>query len=152
MIFDNIKNIDNYKSFPVIYRALEEISKFNIQNIPTSTIVYEENILFANPISLTSKPEFECIFEAHQKYLDIHYILEGTEGISTASTYNLDVEQPYDENKDVAFYKGYADGIYYLNPGNFMICWPSDAHKVAIMKNSPNTIKKIVCKIKVNYL
>jgi YhcH/YjgK/YiaL family protein len=152
MIFDNINLIDNYKSFPVIYRALQELSKFNIQNMPTSSVVYEEGTLFANPVLLTSKPESECVFEAHQQYLDVHYILEGTEGIATASTYNLQVEKHYDDKADVAFYKGDADGTYYLAPGNFMICWPTDAHKVAIMKNSPVAIKKIVFKIKVDLL
>lgn len=84
MIIDNIKNIYNYKSFSIIYKALQELSKLNIENIPTSTIVYEENKLFYNPVSLISKPEYECIFEAHKKYLDVHYILEGIEGISTS--------------------------------------------------------------------
>lgn len=152
MIFDNINRIDNYKSFPVIYRALQELSKFNLQNMPTSTVVYEKDTLFANPVSLTSKPESECIFEAHEKYLDIHYILDGTEGISTAYTSNLNIKKPYDSKDDVAFYTGEADGTYYLVPGNFMICWPTDAHKVAIMKDSPVPIKKIVCKIKVDLL
>ncbi|MDV4152104.1 YhcH/YjgK/YiaL family protein [Clostridium sp. AL.422] len=152
MIFDNINNINNYKSFPVIYRVLQELSKFNLQNIPTSTVVYEKDNLFANPVLLTSKPESECIFEAHQKYLDIHYILEGIEGISTAHTSNLDIKKSFDYKNDVGFYTGNADGTYFLNPGDFMICWPTDAHKVAIMKNSPIAIKKIVFKIKVNLL
>lgn len=42
MIIDNIKNIYNYKSFSIIYKALQELSKLNIENIPTSTIVYEK--------------------------------------------------------------------------------------------------------------
>ena len=152
MIFDNMKLIDNYKSFPVIYRALQELSKFNLENMPTSTVVYEEGNLFANPVSLTSKPESECIFEAHEKYLDIHYILDGTEGIATAYPTDLNIKKPYDINNDVAFYTGEANGIYYLTPGNFMICWPTDAHKVAIMKDSPTAIKKIVFNIKADLL
>lgn len=152
MIFDNIKFIDNYKSFPVIYQVLQELSKFTLENMPTSTVIYEEGKLFANPVSLTSKPETECIFEAHEKYLDVHYILEGTEGIATAYPADLNIKKSYDINSDIAFYTGEANGTYYLTPGDFMICWPTDAHKVAIMKDSTGPIKKIVCKINVDLL
>ncbi|MBS6503027.1 MAG: YhcH/YjgK/YiaL family protein [Clostridium sp.] len=152
MIIDNIQNIHNYKSFSIIYGILEELAKFNIEDMPNSTIVYEEDKIFANQISLTSKPEYECMFEAHKKYIDVHYILEGIEGISTSSINKLEVQTPYNNEKDIAFYNGDADGTYYLNPGDFMICWPNDAHKVAIMKNSPSKIKKIVCKISIDYL
>ena len=49
----------------------------------------------------------------------------------------------------IAFYKGSASGRYLLNPGDFMVCYPSDAHMVAIMENKPENIEKVVVKIKV---
>lgn len=146
MIFDSLENIDNYRSFPPIYRALQELRKLE-GTFPASTIVYEEGILFANPVTLTSKPESECIFEAHRRYLDLHYIVEGTEGIATADVKTLQVQTPYDESGDIGFYQGDSDGLYYLKPGQFMICWPSDAHKVAVMAEIPAPIRKIVFKI-----
>lgn len=151
MIFDSLENMGNYRSFPQIYRALEELSKLG-GTFPESAIVYEEEVLFANPVTLTSKPESECIFEAHRRYLDLHYIVEGTEGIATADVKTLQVQTPYDESGDIGFYRGDSDGIYYLKPGQFMICWPSDAHKVAIMAGTPAPIRKIVFKIAASQL
>lgn len=149
MIFDNLQNRNNYKSIPYIYRALQELRKLE-GTFPESTIVYEEGSLFANPVTLTSKPESDCIFEAHKNFLDLHYIVEGVEGIATADVTTLEEKTPYEESKDIGFYQGDADGIYYLKPGQFMVCWPSDAHKVAVMQDSPALIRKIVVKIRID--
>lgn len=149
MIFDNLQNRNNYKSIPYIYRALQELRKLE-GTFPESTIVYEEGSLFANPVTLTSKPESDCIFEAHKNFLDLHYIVEGVEGIATADVTTLEEKTPYEESKDIGFYQGDADGIYYLKPGQFMVCWPSDAHKVAVMQDFPALIRKIVVKIRID--
>ncbi|MGY3724883.1 YhcH/YjgK/YiaL family protein [Granulicatella balaenopterae] len=150
MLFDNIKYSENYKSSPIIYRVLNELKKINLENFPESSIVYEQDKLFANPVTLTSKPEKDCIYESHKKFLDVHYILEGVEGIATAHPDALFVKDAYQEDKDIAFYTGNENGRYYLEPGDFLICWPSDAHKVAMMKDQPTHIKKIVVKISVD--
>lgn len=150
MIFDSMEHIDNYRNFPMIYRALEKLSHITADNMPDDPVIYEENILFANPVCLTSKPPEECVYEAHKNYLDIHYILEGTEGIATAEVSALNEVKPYDSSKDIAFYTGKEDTLSYLAAGQFLICWPSDAHKVAMMWDSPAPIRKMVCKIHVD--
>lgn len=149
MIFDTIKNKSNYSSNELLSKALDYLEKLTLATMPQSSVVLIKDVLFANPVVLNSKPENECIYEAHKKYIDLHYILEGVEGIATADTSSLKETIPYNSEKDIAFYTGEKDGQYFLKPGQFMVCWPTDAHKVAIMKDSPGTIKKIVVKIKV---
>ena len=147
MIFDSIKNKNNYKDFHLLSMALDYLAGLTPDTYPDSTVVLIPGRLFANPVSLVSKPESQCIYEAHKKYLDVHYILEGCEGIATADVSSLSVQTPYNEEKDIAFYTGSEDGRYCLHPGQFMVCWPNDAHKVAMMKDQPQPIKKIVFKI-----
>lgn len=148
MIFDSIKNKENYKEHKLIYQALSYLSALPEGEMPAPGTILVPDQLFCNPVSLTSKPKDQCIYEAHKKYADLHYILEGTEGIATADVETLRVTTPYEEEKDILFLEGEADGCYYLKPGQFMVCWPSDAHKVAIMSEKPQQIRKIVCKIK----
>lgn len=150
MIFDSIKNKNNYISDTLIFRALDYLEGITSENIPESSVILENDILFINPVTLTSKPEEECIYEAHKNYIDIHYIIEGIEGIATSDISNLQGVIPYDKTKDIEFYEGEKDGQYYLKSGQFMVCWPNDAHKVAIMADTPSEIKKMVAKIKVN--
>lgn len=147
MIFDRIENKENYRDLPLLYKALQYLDSLALGSLPDSTQIFIEDTLFCNPVSFTSKPEPECMYEAHKHYIDLHYIVEGVEGIATADVKNLTEKTPYDETKDIAFFDGAEDGRYYLKPGQFMVCFPNDAHKVGMMKDSPELIKKIVFKI-----
>lgn len=148
MIFDTLKNKDNYRHDPLLFQALEYLSTLEPGTLPSGTQVLTEGILFCNPVCFTSKPESECKYEAHQNYIDLHYIVEGVEGIATADCASLTVTEAYDGEKDILFLSGEEDGRYYLKPGQFMVCFPNDAHKVGMMADAPAPIRKIVFKIK----
>lgn len=148
MIFDTIQNKDHYKDNALLYQALTYLEHLTPKTFPETTHVLIPDVLFCNPVTLTSKPEDQCIYEAHRTYIDLHYIIEGVEGIATAQVSSLSVTTPYDSEQDVGFFDGNEDGRYYLKPGQFMVCWPTDAHKVAMMQDAPSHIRKIVCKIK----
>lgn len=148
MIIDSIENRDNYKDFHLLYRALKYLASLSSDKTPASNTVFIPDILYCNVVNLTSKPEAECIYEAHRNYIDLHYIVSGIEGIATSDITDLTSVVPYSREKDIEFLTGAESGRYYLKPGQFMVCFPNDAHKVAIMKNQPAKIEKIVFKIK----
>lgn len=149
MIFDSIQNKENYREYEMLYQILCYLDSLKQGELPLPDTVICENRVFCNPVSLTSKPEEACIYEAHKKYIDLHYIVAGREGIATADVKSLTESVPYNAERDIVFYKGSASGRYLLNPGDFMVCYPSDAHMVAIMENKPENIEKVVVKIKV---
>lgn len=147
MIFDTIQNKKNYEDFPLIYQALEYLSSLDNDQLPEPNTVLIPEKLFCNPVQFISKPEEDCIYEAHRNYIDLHYIVEGIEKIGTADIASLTTVTPYILEKDIEFLDGIAEGYYNLTPGKFMVCFPNDAHKVAIMQETPAEIKKIVFKI-----
>ncbi|WP_251391817.1 YhcH/YjgK/YiaL family protein [Mediterraneibacter agrestimuris] len=147
MIFDSINNKENYREYPTLYKALCFLTDLEGQ-LPAPNTVIEEGYMFCNPVSLVSKPEEQCIYEAHRIYADLHFIVRGREGIATADVKEMSEKVPYDNIKDIAFYEGEASGKYVLKQGDFMVCYPSDAHKVAMMEKEPEEIDKIVIKIK----
>lgn len=100
-------------------------------------------------MELDSRKESDCRYEAHRRYIDLHYIIEGTERIATADIRKVNTLVPYSSEKDIGFYEGKADGYMDLTPGCFMVCYPSDAHKVAIQADKSEHIRKIVFKIAV---
>lgn len=150
MIFDSIKNLDNYKKNSELYNVLSYLK--NLNELPAPNTILKENYIFCNPVFFTTKPETECLYEAHEKFIDLHYIVNGSEKIATADTMSLTIHTPYDDNKDIGFYTGQQYGSYILNKGDFMICFPSDAHKVAIAPKTPDAVEKIVVKIKVGII
>ena len=148
MIFDKITNRENYRDYPELYRVLCYLAELKPDTLPEPGTVLSEDKIFCNPVKFISKPEEECKYEAHQKYIDLHYIVKGTEGIATADVSALDIDTPFDEKKDIGFYTGREDGRYYLKNGDFMVCYPSDAHKVAMMDREPQPVEKIIVKIR----
>ncbi len=148
MIFDSIQNKENYKEDTKIYQALCYLENIKSWEEALPNTVVQKDCIFANSVSFISKEEKDCMYEAHQKYIDLHYIVEGVERIATADVSSLQIQIPFSEEKDIGFYQGDESGSYLLKPGEFMVCFPSDAHKVAMMDRSPETVKKIVVKIK----
>ena len=69
--------------------------------------------------------------------------------IATADVKNLQEKVPFDKDKDIGFYEGCESGSYLLKTGDFMVCFPSDAHKVGMMNTVPGMVKKVVVKIRV---
>jgi len=140
MIIDNIKYADTYQE-EKIQQVLEILKTINSENFPEQKITIMADEIFINPVSLTSKDESDCIFEAHKKYIDIHYIVSGEEVIQVADVKLLEEHTPYDETKDVLFLTGEYTSCNILKAGDFMVCYPHDAHKVAIK----NKIKGVIC-------
>ena len=149
MIFDSIRNRENYKENGKIYQALCYLAEIKRWDEVFPDTVIQEGAIVANPVTFVSKEEKECMYEAHEKYIDVHYIMEGVERIATADVSSLQIKTPFSEQRDIGFYQGDESGRYLLKPGEFMVCFPSDAHKVAMMDKTPETVKKIVIKIRV---
>lgn len=89
----------------------------------------------------------ETKFEAHEKYIDIQYLIKGEEKIGVTKLKNQKALIPYDETKDIAFYDISGNNYRLANEDVFFIFFPEDAHRPCI-KTGPNaTVKKIVFKI-----
>ena len=96
-----------------------------------------------------TKPVEEGRLEIHRKYLDIQYIVSGSECIGYAPLAGLTEETPYDGERDLAFYH-YEPSMSKLifKQGSFAIFWPNEAHMPGRSIESPEKIKKIVVKIR----
>ncbi|MDD5326840.1 MAG: YhcH/YjgK/YiaL family protein [Phycisphaerae bacterium] len=97
----------------------------------------------------TTKPIKEGRLEAHKKYIDIQFAAEGEELIGHCLLGQLNIEEPYDEAKDVAFYKvsEKIDTIR-LDKGTFCILFPQDGHMPCCQFNGPSNVVKVVVKVK----
>ena len=89
-------------------------------------------------------------FEAHDRYIDIQYIVEGEEKMYYARRTGMTELSPMDPAKDAAFY---ADPVHCVEitarAGDFAIFFPDDAHKPCICVSEPSEVKKIVMKVRV---
>jgi len=90
-------------------------------------------------------------WEAHQKYIDIQYVVYGKEKMGVAPLSKAVSIEPFNAEKDVGFYEiPEADCKYYTaQPGTFFIFFPQDAHRPCIRTRGADSDKKIVIKIRV---
>ncbi len=97
----------------------------------------------------TTKPVDQARFESHQKYIDIQVLLAGQEMLGYSPTTGLEVTQPYDEQKDIMFYRvGTMTAQIRLEPGIFCILFPHDAHLPSCQLACPAEVHKVVFKIR----
>ena len=103
--------------------------------------------VFALVQQYQTKPMAEGKWEAHRKYTDVQFVVEGVERIGWAPVSKLTVTEPYDETKDIAFYKGNGDFVT-VPAGYFVILYPEDAHMPGIAVDKPSPVKKVVVKVR----
>ena len=97
----------------------------------------------------TSKPLNEGNLEAHRKYIDIQFLLEGVELLGYAPLKGLTTAEEYNPQKDIAFFDTPKEITKVkLEPGLFCILFPDDAHLPCRQLNGPSEALKVVIKIR----
>ncbi len=146
MIWDHITNAEKYY-------ALKEGLKEAFDYIQTITEDQEpgrfelDSGLIVMVQHVSTKGFDEVDFEAHKKYIDLQYILEGEEYVVVNDCKNLTESIPYNPEKDVLFYQGEGNTLK-IQKGEFYFLFPHDAHKPCCRPEKGLPVKKIVIKIK----
>ena len=83
------------------------------------------------------------LFEAHREYLDIHYVISGSEGMGYADIDRLSVVDEYNAKDDYLTLSGEVNKLI-LNPGEFCITFPEDAHMPSMTGHGDGFIKAVV--------
>jgi YhcH/YjgK/YiaL family protein len=87
--------------------------------------------------------------EAHKKYIDVQYIVQGEELIGHAFLGGQTPSQVYDEEKDFMLFGGEPSFFSTLQQGHFAIFFPGDLHMPGLMVKEKGRVKKVVVKITV---
>lgn len=95
-----------------------------------------------------TKEASDCFWEAHRKYLDFHFILEGKENIAVDHIQHQKVKEEYNEEKDAIFFTGDISTVITMNPGDVMICFPEDSHMAGVIASEKQNVRKVVLKVK----
>lgn len=105
---------------------------------------------FYNYMEYEAKEPTNTIYEAHKNYVDIQYIVEGQEHVDVSFEEYMELDTPYDSEKDIMFFKNpktYFSRI--LGPGEYVIVLPHELHKPGQKVGENGNVKKIVGKVKV---
>lgn len=149
MVYDKIDNIETYKGLSDdIYEGL----KFLIKATPDLACgVHEINPRVKAIVSeYETKAVNENGYEAHKKFIDIQYLLKGTERNCCSPIEKLKETKPYTKEVDAAFYEAEITAHELrLGDGYFAIYWPQDGHMPCMIAGEQEKVKKVVVKVKI---
>ena len=152
MILEQIKNTSCYTGIHNgITKALEEMEKYTPDNYPGGRVELDgDNLFLLLNTYETHSPE-GALCEAHQKYIDVMYMVEGEEIIYVKPTDKLqNITKEYDPAIEALLGDLDADATpIRLQAGSFVVLFPQDAHSPGCCVDAPQKIKKIIGKVRI---
>ena len=132
---------------PNLDLALEKITPEFFASLGTERVELKGRDVYCTKFTYETVPNGESFFEAHEKYLDIHIMLSGSERVEIEMPEKLTPLRAEPEN-DFWAYTGEGRSLV-LSPGEFLVVFPNDAHKIKMRVNAPETVSKAVFKVKI---
>ena len=132
-------------------RAMEWLGQTDMAALTPGRHDIAGDEIYANVMEVTTMLPAEKQFEAHHRYIDIHYVIEGTELIGVAPVGECPVVQEYAEADDYSLHTDPADPARVswalLKAGELCVTPPADAHKPACAADGPTHLKKACVKV-----
>ena len=150
MIFDTIKNCEQYFKLHPNYEKAFAFLKEAMKNFPEpGKHEIDGDALFASVQAYNTLTE-DGKMEAHEKYVDIQFIVSGKETMYVNDIEKSELTDAYREDWDAAFYKVDENAsALTLTPGYFVVLLPNDAHRPCVAFNGVSEpVQKIVMKVK----
>ncbi|MFT3984947.1 MAG: YhcH/YjgK/YiaL family protein, partial [Lachnospiraceae bacterium] len=111
-----------------------------------------EGGVYANVMTYVTKNVGLTSYETHKRYIDIQYLIYGTELMITHPAADLKdfIYSAYNEEKDITLYNYNLGEVTILCPGDTIVLYPNDAHRGAIAHTHSMKIRKIVVKVPID--
>lgn len=140
---------EHYAKYPERWNAaFKFLSENNLKELPVGKTIINDDV-FATVSEYTTKNPEAALYESHQQYIDLQYIIDGKEYIGLTHDTSIPVSSPYNKEKDIAFYNFTGGTLLMATPETFFIFFPDDRHRPCIKIDENSKVKKIVLKIKV---
>lgn len=154
MIIDTLKNCENYYRINERFeKAFDFIKKACAENLTVGKYEIDGKNLYAMVQEYDSKVPEDAKFEAHKNYIDIQYIISGTERMEALDIDEATPNTDYNAEKDVMFYAvtdKVTSGLF--KDEGFAIFFPNDVHRPGVATTEGSEpIRKIVVKVKVDW-
>ena len=148
MILDQIENAPLYYALHNRFQqAFEYIAGIDIHAIPVGKHEIDGANLYALVQEYNTKLKEQGTWEAHRRYIDLQYVVQGAEGFGYTNIHHLQ-QGEYDASKDFLPLQGEGDLIT-VKSGSFILLMPEDAHMPGMAIGEPAPVRKIVIKIAV---
>ena len=132
---------------PNLDLALEHINPDFLASLrDNQRVELKGDLVYCTRFTYETIPQEESFFEAHRRYLDIHIMVEGEERVDMNRPEDLNLTDAQEGN-DFYAYQGESWHSTVLKPGEFLVVFPGDAHRIKVQVDGPKTVSKAVFKV-----
>lgn len=147
MILDTLNNAARYIGLKVgISEAFGFLSQPGLADLPDGKYDIVGNCVYAMVVRTNGRHVDDGQMEGHRRYIDIQYIISGSESMGWAPREGLACATPYDAENDIEFFEGKPLVTIPVQPGSFAVFLPSDGHQPLI---GEGPIHKVIVKVAV---
>jgi YhcH/YjgK/YiaL family protein len=149
MIIDSLEHAGMYILLSSrIKTALDYLRRTDFASLEPGKYEIESDNVFAIVSEYNTKDISDAKLEGHRDYIDVQYVVKGSEYLGYAPLNNNPTAIPYDPRNDILFFEGEKSLIAFTND-MFAILYPSDLHAPGIKIGESAPVKKVVVKVKV---
>lgn len=146
MILDRIENAALYFAIhPKFKLAFEHAIRMNAEATPAGRYELDGENMYALVQEYNTKLKEDAKWEAHRRYIDLQYVVQGQESMGYSNIHHLQ-QGEYDASKDFLPLFGEGDQVI-LRRGCFVLLFPEDAHMPSMAVGESAPARKIVLKI-----
>lgn len=147
MIFDTLENVNNYQGLGRVYTALQFLADTDFSKVESGRYELQGDDIFYMVQRYETDPD-KTISEAHKKYIDIQFMVDGEEIIGVAPISCEKTETEAKPENDVWFYECKTEPLTLIK-NSFMVLYPNDLHCPGVAVDNPLSCLKVVVKVKV---
>jgi YhcH/YjgK/YiaL family protein len=148
MITDNIKNIHRYSGVhPLFPLLMEFINNFDRSKYQKGKFEIDGDNFFGIGLEYQTKPAEEALWEGHKKYIDIHWVISGSEKVEISPEKEATIIKEYDPENDYFLCEASGERLS-LKKDDILILYPGEVHKTSIAIDDPENLIKIVFKLR----
>lgn len=150
MIIDKLSNSELYEfKNQGIKRAIEFIKSADFDSVPDCRSEIDGDNIYVIKSTYKTKNKSDVYPEAHRDYVDVQFIISGTEAIGYAANTSQKIYKEYEKDYDYELYDAECSYIEFCE-GMFAVFFPGELHKPGILSDDkPAEVRKIVVKVKV---
>ena len=153
MLIGTLDTMEQEKSaYPAaIWEALEYLKTHDFTKMEDGKYPIGTQGITVNLEHYHTRPMENCQPEAHEKYIDIQFMVAGEESLGWCPlSPDLVVAKSYDHEQDVIFYETLVpESSVILFPGSFAVLYPVDVHRPCCALDEPELVCKAVVKVPV---
>jgi YhcH/YjgK/YiaL family protein len=153
VLVSDLNHIDQQIAMtPGLEKAFAFLRTDTIHGLPDGRTDIDGDRVFALTQRYETAVTHDPLFECHQKYIDIQFIVSGEEVIDWAPAERMSITEAYDARKDICF-GTLPSGKWtpvHLQAGQLAVLWPEDGHAPRLATGrAPSPVMKIVVKVTV---